>query len=162
MSLINFAPIQDGDEASDDLFNVRFAAILDLLNGGLDGDNLASNAVSTPKLVDSAVTTPKIANNAVTHPKMDVTRLTTAGKNGGYCRIGNVVICWGRDIVANAGTTINFPVTYQAAPTVTATIDDVNNQTAWLYQVTTTSVILRQLYTPSALAVMWIAIGTVA
>ena len=71
MSLINFAPIQDGDTATDDLFNTRFAALVNLVNGGLDADNIKDNSISTSKIVDGAVTTVKIPNNAVTAAKIE-------------------------------------------------------------------------------------------
>lgn len=73
MGLVSFAPINDGDEANDDLFNSRLGAITDELNGNIDQDNLATSAVSTAKIADSAVTTSKLNNSAVTTPKFKPT-----------------------------------------------------------------------------------------
>lgn len=69
MPVLNLIPVANGDQVDQDLFNSRFSAIADLLNGGLDSDNLAAGGVSTPSLAASAVTTAKINDAAVTPTK---------------------------------------------------------------------------------------------
>lgn len=61
MPLLSYDPMEDGESASANLWNVRLSAIHDLLNGNLDAANLANGAVTTPKLADGAVTSAKIA-----------------------------------------------------------------------------------------------------
>lgn len=89
MSLINLAPINDGDDANSVLFNARFAAISDLLNGNVDSDNLTTNAVTTPKIVDQAVTEVKIAPKSVTGTKL-VQPSILAYRSGDVVESGNV------------------------------------------------------------------------
>lgn len=47
-------------------YNVPITTIISALNGGLDADNLADNAVTTGKINDDAVTNAKVADDAVT------------------------------------------------------------------------------------------------
>ena len=47
------------------------------INGRLEAFNLASNAVTTPKILDAAVTTPKLADLNVTTPKLADLSVTT-------------------------------------------------------------------------------------
>lgn len=60
MGLLSYDPMEDGEGASANLWNVRLSAIHDLLNGNLDAANLANGAVTTPKLADGAVTSEKM------------------------------------------------------------------------------------------------------
>lgn len=60
MPLLSYDPMEDGDGASANLWNVRLSAIHDLLNGNLDAANLANGAVTTPKIADGAVTSSKL------------------------------------------------------------------------------------------------------
>lgn len=69
MALINVPDIQNLDPATPELWNSRFAEIVNAINGGLDADNLAALAVTTSRLAALAVTTAKIADAAVTPPK---------------------------------------------------------------------------------------------
>lgn len=72
MSLVSLNPINDGQDANSELFNARFAALANVLNGNVESINLADNAVSTSKIADNAVTTVKIPNNAITAAKIEV------------------------------------------------------------------------------------------
>lgn len=83
---------------------------------------------------------------------------TTSGTNGSYVQIGSLLICFGTDTVANAGTNVTFGKAFAARPVVVTTIYDMNNQTAWCAAATTTYATLKQIYT-SPLTVNWIAIG---
>lgn len=66
MPLLSYDPMEDGNVASANLWNIRLSAIHDLLNGKLDAANLANGAVTTPKLADGAVTSAKIATSKYT------------------------------------------------------------------------------------------------
>lgn len=69
MGLINIPDIQNLDAATPELFNSRFGAIADLLNGNLDTNNFASEAITAPDIATGAVTTGKLASAAVTPVK---------------------------------------------------------------------------------------------
>lgn len=69
MPTVTYIPIEDGQEANNQLFNSRFLALHNAINGGLDSSNLSDLAVTTPKLADASVTTVKLANDAVTSAK---------------------------------------------------------------------------------------------
>lgn len=71
MATVPYTPIEDGQEADMQLFNSRFLALHNAINGGLDANNLADNAVTGPKIASDAVTTSKIVNKAVTAAKME-------------------------------------------------------------------------------------------
>ena len=71
MAQVPYAPIEDGQEATNQLFNSRFLALHNAINGGLDAANLADNAITTPKLADGSVTTSKIPNAAITTAKFN-------------------------------------------------------------------------------------------
>lgn len=60
MPLLSYDPMEDGDGASANLWNVRLSAIHDLLNGNIDAANLANGAITTPKIADGAVTSAKL------------------------------------------------------------------------------------------------------
>jgi len=60
--LVNISNINTGDDATPELWNERFGAIVDVINGQLDSDNLQDGAVLTSKLASKAVTPDKIAD----------------------------------------------------------------------------------------------------
>lgn len=60
MGLLAYDPMEDGESASANLWNVRLSAIHDLLNGNIDAANLANNAVTTAKIANGAVTSEKL------------------------------------------------------------------------------------------------------
>lgn len=66
MPKLGYDPMEDGNTASANLWNVRLSAIHDLLNGNLDAANLANGAVTTPKIADGAVTSSKLDINRYT------------------------------------------------------------------------------------------------
>ncbi len=79
--------------------------------------------------------------------------------NQHWTRIGNIQIISGYSSVANGGTTITFAKPFIAAPHVVCTVKDPSNQTAWVYAISATNTVLKQIYTPAALTVSWIAVG---
>jgi hypothetical protein len=60
MGLINITNTIDGQELDQEMLNSRFAIIVDAINGNLDSDNIADNAIITSKLADNAVTAAKL------------------------------------------------------------------------------------------------------
>ena len=50
MPLVNITDIANNTDATADVFNTRFAAILNVLNGNIDAANLANGAVTLPKI----------------------------------------------------------------------------------------------------------------
>lgn len=148
MGLLNLTNLEDGFTASANIFNERFGAIADVLNGNIDTANLAQYAVTREKLAPQSVTTDKLSLDS------------TVNANGSYIKMGNFLIQWGVTQVASTGTWVSFPTSFSSVPTVTATIKDPNNQTAWIQDVETGRFYCKQLWTPNTLPVQWIAIGT--
>lgn len=58
--LINIPVVNQDDDMTPEFFNTRFGIIADAINGNLDDDNLADNAVQTSKIADDAVTAAEI------------------------------------------------------------------------------------------------------
>ena len=66
--LLNIQPIEPGDAASPNLWNSRFSAISEVLNGNVDSDNLRNGAV----------TREKIANQSIDSSKLDIQKYVDA------------------------------------------------------------------------------------
>lgn len=62
MSNISFTEITDGSTIDASDVNGPLNTIYDDYNGGIDSNNLATNAVTTAKITDANVTMPKISN----------------------------------------------------------------------------------------------------
>lgn len=60
MGLINYEQIEDGFDASANLWNERYGIIFDEINGNLDSANLKNGAVTEAKIADGAVTSAKL------------------------------------------------------------------------------------------------------
>lgn len=78
MPTINPDLPDDGDAAVVAAYNVVIQAILALVNGGLDSDNLAANAVIASKINALAVTAAKLATDAVETEKIKARNVTGA------------------------------------------------------------------------------------
>ena len=65
-----------GADVSD--YNLIIQSILAVFNGNIDADNLATSAITTPKMANDAVTAAKIASDAVTTAKILDANVTTA------------------------------------------------------------------------------------
>lgn len=78
MGLINITDIQTNDDATAELWNSRFATIVNAINGNIDSANLADSAVTSAKLASLAVTSGKIADNAVTTGKIPDAAVTAS------------------------------------------------------------------------------------
>lgn len=59
--IININPIEPGDAASPNLWNSRFAAITEVVNGNIDSDNLKNGSVTREKIASGAISSDKIA-----------------------------------------------------------------------------------------------------
>lgn len=70
MGLINITDINTGDDATAELWNARFATLVNVINGNIDSANLADSAVTSAKIASSAVTSGKLADQAVTSAKL--------------------------------------------------------------------------------------------
>lgn len=60
MGLINYEQLEDGFDASANLWNERFGILFNEINGNLDAANFKNNAVTTPKIAPGAVTSDKL------------------------------------------------------------------------------------------------------
>lgn len=69
MGLINLSDIENGNEATAELWNSRYAVIVAVINGNLNTDNIAVNGVATANIAPLAVTTGKINEGAATIDK---------------------------------------------------------------------------------------------
>jgi len=151
--LVNIDPIDNLDPATPALWNDRFAAVANVLNGNIEAVNIKDGTITYSKM--------SLADKEIPGTKVGLT-VTGPANNVGRIKLGELLIQWGRDTIANAGTTISFPEAYAVAPNVQLTSVDPNNWPAWLTTVTTTNFNAKQAYTGLALAVNWIAIGKAA
>lgn len=69
MPTVNPTLPNDGEGADAGDVSTPLTAILAVINGNLDGDNIADNVITSAKIVDSGITTAKINAGAVTMPK---------------------------------------------------------------------------------------------
>ena len=60
MSQLSYTALVDGDQPLAAGFNSRFLLAINLLNSGIEADNIASNAVTTAKIINDAVTLAKM------------------------------------------------------------------------------------------------------
>lgn len=60
MGLINYEQLEDGFDASANLWNERFGILFNEINGNLDSANLKNGAVTNPKIAPGAVTSDKL------------------------------------------------------------------------------------------------------
>lgn len=78
MPLINVPDIQFDDEATAELWNSRYATIVNLLNGNLDADNLAAGAVTSAKLASGAASANLDTGSVVQMIQTDYTAAATS------------------------------------------------------------------------------------
>lgn len=64
MATITVSLPSDGDTIDAADYNTPITTIVDEINGGIDADNLASNAVTTAKITDANVTNAKLSADA--------------------------------------------------------------------------------------------------
>ena len=79
--LISLSDIQQNDDATPDLFNSRLDAIVDVINGNIDAQNIADGSIGTAELANLAVTAGKIADTTITRPKIDWSSFTNNVKS---------------------------------------------------------------------------------
>ncbi len=147
MGLINYEQLEDGFDASANLWNERFGILFKEINGKLDAENLKNEAV----------TTAKIAAGAVTNEKLSI--LSDYDNDGNWVKFGNFMIQWGTAQVSSTGTDVVFARPFTNNPSVNLTIRDPNDQTAWLLSTQADKFRAKQPWVPNPLAVNWIAVG---
>lgn len=59
--LLTITPIGQGDAASPNLWNSRFSAIQEVINGNVDSDNLKAGGVTREKIANGAIDSSKLA-----------------------------------------------------------------------------------------------------
>jgi len=70
MGLITYTNLEDGTPVTANVFNERFAQVIKEINGLLDQNNLADNAVTSSKYADGSLTNNKIDDNTITPQKL--------------------------------------------------------------------------------------------
>ena len=107
-----------GDVVSASKINANFDTLYTLVNGNLDDNNISS--ISASKITDTVS--------------------IVDGSADGYMKFGNMLMVW-----ADTSSSANFPISFAATPTVTATVTGSNEGTSKLVtieSVTTSSVTL--------------------
>ena len=82
MTKVNIKPIKNGDSATPELFNSRFAEIVTAVNGKLNSENFATGGIGTASIADGAVTSAKIETQQSWQP-VGIVHLRGLVKNGG-------------------------------------------------------------------------------
>jgi len=154
--LVNVPNINQDDDATPELFNSRFADIVNVLNGNIDASNIQDNSVTYSKMA--------LDDADIPIAKLDLTPGTSSGatRDQGSIKIGTFLLQWGESDIANSGTTVTFTQAYATNPTVILTIKDPNSQQPWLTAKSTTTFTAKQPFVTTPLSVEWVAIGKAA
>lgn len=107
MPIINPDLPSDGETADAADVNDVFNAILAVLNGGIDADNMAANSVGTSELQDGSVTEPKLAaaTRSGWYSGMTTPNTVTYNGNRSYTLVFNTVDYTG---IINPGTRLRL------------------------------------------------------
>ena len=134
MGLLSYDPMEDGDVASGNLWNVRLSAIHDLLNGNIDAANLANNAVTTAKIAENAVTYEKLADDIFGDLVNTASNPGTAAGTFSYINLGGVKIAWGTcQTSASEWKTINYTdAGFTAPPVLTGNTIEIAAPSGWV------------------------------
>lgn len=123
MGLVSVPNINTNDDATADLFNSRYADIVDVINGNIDAANIKDASIPYGKLTLAALEIP------VSKIGLDPVVGTNSGTGGGstnYIKIGTFLVCWGTTAsqtsnpAANTNYTIVFPQAFATLPTIVA------------------------------------------
>jgi hypothetical protein len=147
VGLINYEQLEDGFDASANLWNERFGKIYGEFNGNIDSANLKNGAVTSSKLAPGSVTNDKLAI------------VSEYDNDSNYIKFGNFMIQYGTTLVATGGTDIKFAKPFLAKPGVVCTEEDPNSQSPWVVSRSTTGFRCRQPWAGNPLYISWIAIG---
>lgn len=147
MGLITIDDIEDGVDASGNLWNTRFGIIADVINGNIEAENIKNGSVTGPKLAAGSVTNDKLA------------LVSDTDNDGDSILFGNFLIQWGTKSVASTGTSIVFATPFTGNPSIVATTIDINQQSPWITSRSTTGFTAKQPYATNPLTVNWIAVG---
>lgn len=101
MSQLSYTPFIDGDQPLASGFNTRYLLAINLINSGLESDNLASSAVTAAKIGTAAVTTTKLS-----HPILGVqsSNIASATTTDMATATGNMVDITGTTTITGFGT----------------------------------------------------------
>jgi len=147
MGLISIDNMEDGVDASANLWNERFGKITDTINGNIETVNLKNNAVTREKIAPGSVTNDKLGLEFVYE------------NDGNFIKFGNFMIQWGTSLVAHTGTSLTFARPFSGIPGVVVSEEDPNSQTPWVTLRTNTAFTCKQPWTPHPIYISWIAVG---
>lgn len=170
MTQLSIPNTENGDLANDELLNSRFAEVVSVVNGNLDGDNLQDNSIPYSKL---NLADASIPSSKMTFAVNTGTNAGTAGGSANYFKLGELLVCWGTTDLksgSSAGTnyTITFPSTFAATPTMTTSPRaNVSHTGIVIFQRTDPSTTSAQIAvvapsTSGGTKIEWIAIGKAA
>lgn len=101
MSQISYTPVVDGDQPLASGFNSRWLLAINLLNSGVESDNIASSAVTATKISSGAVTTTKLSHPILQVKGSDIASATTTDLS---TATGNCVDITGTTTITALGT----------------------------------------------------------
>lgn len=109
MSQISYTNLVDGDVPTASGFNSRFLQAINLLNSGVEPDNIATNAVTTVKIASEAVTSAKLAHPILLKKGADIASATTTDLS---TATGECVDITGTTTITGLGTVQSGSVFY--------------------------------------------------
>lgn len=130
MSQISYTNLVDGDTPTASGFNSRFLLAINLLNGGIEADNIASNAVTSAKINANAVTLAKMADGTqggmLYYGASGVIAELAAGTSGQFLKTQGAGAnpTWASVPSAVGGQWRNLSVTRPGTTQVTVTADE--------------------------------------
>lgn len=109
MSQLSYTSFVDGDQPLAAGFNSRFLLAINLLNSGIEADNIASNAITTAKIINDAVTTAKLAHPVLFEKSSDIASATTTDLS---TATGNCADITGTTTITSFGTVQSGSIFY--------------------------------------------------
>lgn len=151
MSLVSVPNINNNDDATPELFNSRFADLVDVINGKIDASNITDNTVLYSKLALNDGDVPVV--------KIGLTPGTSSGatREGGSAKIGTLLLQWGESDLAAAGTVVTFTQAYATNPQIILTPRTATDVATWLTAKGTTTFTAK--VGSGTVPTSWLAIG---